>query len=79
MSKITIENFIKSEETELLLGYTSPKEILDILKSLGYIFDNDMNTNGWQVDFWLKCTNAENKIIAFTGSWYYGNYKLVKE
>jgi hypothetical protein len=37
-----------------------------------------MNTNGWQVDFWLKCTNVENKIIAFTGSWYYGNYKLIK-
>jgi len=26
----------------------------------------------------IKCINSENKIIAFTGSWYSGQYKLIK-
>jgi hypothetical protein len=77
--KTIIQNFINSDQKELALDYAIPDTVLNILEEFGYIFDDDMNTNGWDHDFWLKTNNSEDKTIVFTGSWYYGKYRLIKE
>lgn len=40
-------------------------------------YDDDFETNGWSVDFWIHFTLNNNKYT-LSGSWYYGEYKITK-
>jgi hypothetical protein len=53
-------------------------DIVETMKNLGFEVDEDeIDTNGWQVDFWLYCFKDGIKYL-IDGSWYYGNYKFSK-
>ena len=38
---------------------------------------DDIETNGWGVDFWISF-EYKDIGLCFSGSWYYGNYKIMK-
>ena len=75
--KNKIEEFLKSNETELLLPFI-PLEIYEALFiELGYyIFVKDYN----EVDFDFEYYNKTDlKSINLIGSLYNGNFKLIKQ
>lgn len=77
-------NKLLSDETytKIDLGYVQPSKIKELLEELPeeicelHAWD-DFETNGWDVDFWFYFKyNGVN--LMFTGSWYYGNYSIIK-
>lgn len=69
--------FLNSTETTLTLGYVIPDKVEKILTDNGAEYE-EIETNGWQHDFWSNFNYNGNKIV-FSGSWYYGDYALTKE
>jgi len=52
--------------------------IIETLTKLGFEVEKDkIDTNGWQVDFWMYCFKDGVKYL-IDGSWYYGDYKFRK-
>ena len=39
---------------------------------------SELETNGWQVDFWVPAT-YQGKEISISGSMYYGNIEIVRK
>ena len=69
------ESYIKIE-----LEYICPSDLEKLLQQLdpNIEFDgDDIETNGWDVDFWISFEYKETSFC-FSGSWYYGNYKIMK-
>jgi len=48
----------------------SPHELVKKLIELGYEA-HDLETNGWQVDFWQTFTKDGCKPLMYSGSWYF--------
>jgi hypothetical protein len=48
---------------------------ITILKANGFEVEEEWETNGWDVDFWIYLTK-DNKRFLISGSWYYGNYSM---
>lgn len=71
-----------SDETyhKIELGYIAPvtvqKFIDEIDSEIGDLIENS-DFNGWELDFWMKFKYKNHKLM-FTGSWYYGDYCIVK-
>lgn len=75
--KNKIEEFLKSNETELSLPFI-PLEIYETLfNELGYE-NYAKDTNGWELDFWWKY-KKDSDIITLEGSLYSGEFKLIKQ
>lgn len=89
---IKINNSIVSNE-ELINNFLANPDILSVAlnpcsidsiddylqKSLGFSYNQDFETNGYQADFWMSWTKNDLKIC-FEGSMYYqAGYKLIKE
>ena len=55
-----------------------PDMLQRLLQELGTDFEEDWDTNGWEVDFWIYFF-FNNIRYCFEGSWYYGNYKIYKD
>jgi len=76
------------EEIRVLTGNESGKIKIDILpiceyqkliEEAGGSFDIDeMDTNGWEVDFWINFKLFESSFT-LSGSLFYGNYEITKE
>lgn len=50
-----------------------------ILKKHGWIFNNDFEMNGWQVDFWAYFEHKNyNYKLMLSGSLWHGNWQLTK-
>lgn len=49
----------------------SPYMIIDIFDSLNMEYNDDFETNGWQLDYWFGGT-YKDKEIRVSGSGYYG-------
>ena len=56
--------------------YIAPAGIVDFMTTKGYEYDID--TNGWQHDFWIRFTHNDEKLenIILAGCWYYGGQTL---
>lgn len=71
-----------SDETyhKIELDYITPvqvqKFINEIDSKIGNLIENS-DFNGWELDFWMPFKYKNQKLM-FTGSWYYGNYAIVK-
>ena len=74
-----IEKFLNSNEENLSLPYTEPYKIVEILKELGFTNFSEIDTNGWDHDFWMINIQRGDVTLTFSGSWYYGRYNLCKE
>lgn len=53
----------------------SPNAVRLHMVSLGYA--SDLDTNGWQYDWWLNFTKGDEKWTAY-GSGYYGTFGFMK-
>lgn len=60
----------KTDNLEFLR--VSPKYMIELAKAVGVELDMDnVETNGWQVDYWIKGV-FKNKPVIFSGSAWYG-------
>lgn len=77
--KEKIEEFIKSDKVELKLDLLPIDKYNKILSDLGWNRD-DVDTNGWQVDFWVSFEkeDVEDFTLDLSGSLFYGDYCLSK-
>ena len=59
------------------VDYRPIREYMDAFEELGE-YDDEWETNGWAVDFWIYFTVQDQKY-RLSGSWYYGGYSIDKE
>ena len=59
-------------ETSAVLskGLASPHEITEVLEGMGYAYE--METNGWQWDFWIQFSRNGEPKFQLSGDGYYG-------
>lgn len=76
--KEKIEQFLASDETTLEIGYQIPSLIIGILDDMGFEGTDDVDSNGWDHDFWYGNITKDDIKLSFSGSWYYGKYILDK-
>lgn len=60
------------------LYYCKPNDIITYFESLGADWDNDMDTNGWQWDFWFSI-DYDGYMYNFSGDGYYNNYMTIEK
>jgi hypothetical protein len=69
----------KYPETSYKFEMQPMDNIVSTMIELGFEVDEDeIDTNGWQMDFWLYCFKDGIKYL-IDGSWYYGQYRFSKE
>jgi hypothetical protein len=73
--KNEILSVITLKEEHVQLPLIIPSELIDYLKEKGYSYD--VETNGFQHDFWITFNKNEKKF-EFVGSWFYGDYAFRK-
>jgi hypothetical protein len=57
----------------------SPDKMMDYFEKAGGKVDGDnIETNGWQVDYWIQGT-YKNKVYILTGSAWYGTGKIYED
>ena len=69
------DSYIKIE-----LEYICPADLEKLLQEIDSNIEfvaDDIETNGWDVDFWISFEYKEIGLC-FSGSWYYGDYKIMK-
>ena len=72
--KELVQKVIIGELSSVKLPYLEMNKIIETLEEIGLNINiEDMDTNGWDVDFWIKCY-FDSKIFMFSGSWWYGDY-----
>ena len=68
------------EIDEIELGkYISPTLLIECLKEAGWTNDKDydpIETNGWEVDFWLHQVAPNGKLYIVSGSMFCGSRRL---
>ena len=69
--------FMDSEETDLEYDCLSFGIVQKILKELGFIWTEDITTNGWEVDYWTEY-KKDDVTLFISGSMYYGNLSITK-
>ena len=71
-SIIKVLNGIASKSIDL--NGCVPSEVHELVESFGYTCDigDNLNTNGWDHDFWMYFLKDGEKKFCFSGSWYYG-------
>lgn len=75
--KILVDEFLKdNNQTVLKIEMMPIDDIEDVLKTFNFEMDSDIDSNGWQLDFWIKFNGKVNLLLS--GSWYYGNYNFKK-
>ena len=77
---------IKDEVTKLFNGEVEsvefigiyPSLIISILENVGADVSEDMDTNGWQGDYWIDL-KYNNEKYSIDGCMYYGTVTISKE
>ena len=69
--------FMDSEESALEYDCLSFDILEQVLEELGFIWDNELETNGWEVDYWAKFKKDEI-VLSISGSMYYGDLTITK-
>jgi hypothetical protein len=75
-----IEKVNKTEnEDELDLSDTklNPYTLKKLLEELGYIDDGNMDTNGWQLDYWIPMSKEGSRSLSINGTGITFELKLV--
>jgi len=54
-----------------------PTEVTEYMESLGY--EHEMDSNGWQQDFWITYTKKGAPTYMYSGCWYYGGHDFSLE
>ena len=81
MKNEAFESIIKMKDGNLK-KYSTPfitiNDALDIFDSLNIDYLDDLETNGWEMDFWFS-GRYEDSIISVSGSAYYGGMNFIIE
>jgi len=72
----SVLNGVQSSEEDYDLSGYSPNTLITFLESLG-AERGDIETNGWDVDFWIPVSYFGSSFM-LSGSWYYGTCILTK-
>ena len=74
-----LDEIIQGNKHTIKLDYFVPNKLDNLLKEIGSSINlaNDLETNGWDYDFWLPF-KYEGTNFTFAGSWYYGDYSIYK-
>ncbi len=70
-----INSIVNGHEYKVDLKGYSPDLVVRHLQLLGYE-KGELETNGWQVDFWVSFTKDDYTTLELSGDWYYGNQTL---
>jgi hypothetical protein len=74
-----LKEFLEGDGTELPLVMQPIDDIKNALEKYGWEMEwDDMDTNGWEHDFWIPFTKDE-ETITLGGSWYHGGYTLSRD
>lgn len=76
-----LKEFLYNDATELKIDMVPLDSIVTDMNILGFPPENyEFETNGWESDFWLDYTkNNYPYKVTFSGSLFYGNFKVSKE
>lgn len=71
-----VKNLFISLGGQIVFKKTCPDELIKLFEAAGgKIVDEPMETNGWQVDYWIRGTYKKKKYF-LSGSAYYGNGRI---
>jgi len=70
--KKNIELVESGKEKTIELYHSTLSDIMNHLEANGFIDNEDMDTNGWQWDFW-RTVRKNGTHYQLSGSGYYGN------
>lgn len=73
-------HIMESEPEEFSAGCISLALVKEVLEKLGWTDTEDLETNGWDIDYWVTFIK-EGKDFKYivNGSLYYGNINIRKE
>lgn len=81
-TKNTIDNtnskYIKNNNTiDISEEGIPPCDLVEAARSSGFKDFEDLETNGWDHDFWFTMDNPELKgTLKVSGGWYYGSFNI---
>lgn len=75
--KDQIRAFLDSEENSIALPGAFPNDVITFMESeeIDAIYNDDLETNGWQWDFWCTLNIGEEKFT-LDGNGFYGGMRL---
>jgi hypothetical protein len=76
--KTGIQKVISGELTEYKSSFLSPDDIISELVSMGGDDSGEMDSNGWQWDFW-QTVELDGVSYGIGGSGYYGGIRFYKQ
>jgi hypothetical protein len=72
---VQLESVINGTETTVdLPSDVTPSSIVDYMKQLGY--DYDLDTNGWEHDFWFYFRKIGSPTYMYSGCWWDGSHSF---
>jgi hypothetical protein len=74
-----LDGIIQGNKHIIKLDYFAPDKLDKLLKEIdsSINFADDLETSGWDDDFWLPLKYRDTKFT-FAGSWYYGDYSIYR-
>ena len=76
--KLEVEEFLQNQnQRKLEFSNLAYHFIEEAIEALGYSDNDDLDTNGWQVDYWNTFSNGDNHL-SVSGSMYYGDMTIYK-
>lgn len=59
-----------NKEMEINLSYSglNPMTLIDLLEDYGYSKEDTIDTNGWQLDFWVKMVHETKPTLSIRGT-----------
>lgn len=76
--KQQIKEFVESFEQELALDFQPLDTFDELFRELGFKSFDNIEINGWAIDFWRHYVHPEYGKYYIEGSLYYGNFMLIK-
>lgn len=76
---LELQDFFNNDIKKMSLPMIPIKDIENILESEFSFGKSELDTNGWQVDFWNYMYSEKNGKICISGSLYYGDFQISKE
>lgn len=74
--EVGISSVLSGEEESFKSDFIHPQMVVDYMKREGWK-KGDLDTNGWQYDWWIPFTKGELSFTA-RGSGYYGTFEFSK-
>ena len=81
MNTLELKTFLYDDSTEIKIPMCPLNDIVEAMDEFGFPRDQyELDTNGWQVDFWLDFTKAGYPYkVTIAGSLFYGSFTASKE